>query len=321
MAEQWRRAQRGADRPIPTSARAAVPRARLALASLATAAALLGAGPALAQTPPTAGAPPAASDQAGYQQEFNLAGRRLAPTGEARYWILKPGYQAVLTSPDTTLTVRVLDETREVAGVTTRVVEEREVKDGQLHEVARNFYAIDPQTGDAFYFGEEVDFYENGRVVDHAGSWLAGGNNRPGLIMAGAPRVGMKYYQEVAPGAAQDRAEVISTTGRCTVPAGTFESCLVTRETTPLEPDVAEEKVYAPGIGLVQDKDLRLVRYGYVSGAAAPSQLPAALPRTGQAAPVPLAALAGALALLGAGWRVRAGRALGRTRDDRRPTA
>jgi hypothetical protein len=58
------------------------------------------------------------------------------------------------------------------------------------------------------------------------------------MIMAGAPRVGMKYYQEVAPGAAQDRAEVVSTTERCSVPAGTFESCLVTRETTPLEPDV-----------------------------------------------------------------------------------
>jgi hypothetical protein len=307
MIEIDERAPRRYDSPGPGQPRPWRRCVRAALAGVVAAIVLVAAGDVAQAQAPTEGSQ-AAPDQGGYQDDVGLAGRRLSATGEARYWILRPGYTAVFASEDTTLTVRVLDETREVAGVLTRVVEEREEQDGQLHEVARNFYAIDPQSGDAFYFGEEVDFYERGRVVDHAGSWLAGGANRPGLIMPGAPRVGMRYYQEVAPGVAQDRAEVVSTTERCTVPAGTFESCLVTRETTPLEPGVVEAKVYAPGVGLVQDKDLRLLRYGYGAAVAAPSQLPTALPRTGGALLVPLAALAAGLALLGGRWRARARR-------------
>jgi hypothetical protein len=222
----------------------------------------------------------------GFQEDFDLANRRLADAGESRYFVLRPGFQTVLASGGTgtgglrrmfgqllplpgsgrtTLTITVLDETREINGVVTRVVEEREETDGQLSEVARNFFAIDPQTGDVFYFGEEVDFYRRGRVVDHVGSWLAEGPNRAGLIMPGTPAVGMKYYQELAHPSAMDRAEVISTAEQCSTPAGLFESCLVTRETTPLEPDVVEHKSYAPGIGLVQDKALRLVSYGDVT--------------------------------------------------------
>jgi hypothetical protein len=145
MAEKDQHPSGEIDWPEPSRAPHALPGARLALASLAAAAVLLGGAiVAHGQTPPppTAGASQAAPDQGGFQEEFNLAGRRLAATGESRYWILRPGYQAVFASDDTTLTVRLLDETREVAGVVTRVVEEREVKDGQLHEVARNFYAI-----------------------------------------------------------------------------------------------------------------------------------------------------------------------------------
>src|SRR5260370_1376250 len=44
-------------------------------------------------------------------------------------------------------------------------------------------------------------------------------------------------------------------------PAGEFKNCVKTKETTPLEPDVGS-KHYAPGIGLVQDAGLVLVRRG-----------------------------------------------------------
>jgi hypothetical protein len=264
---------------------------RLALASGVVAAALLGLTTLArgeSQLPPAADAAPAATDPDGFQADFGLASRRLADAGEARYFVLRPGFQKVLASDPapagglrrvlgrllprgaadrTVLTVTVLDETREVDGVVTRVVEEREEKDGELHEIALNFFAIDPQTGDAFYFGEDVSFFEGGRVVDHAGTWLAGGPNRPGLIMPGTPAVGMKYYQELAPDAAMDRAEVVSTSEQCSTPAGAFDGCLVTRETTPLEPKVVEHKSYAPGLGLVQDQALRLVRYGDVAPA------------------------------------------------------
>jgi hypothetical protein len=211
---------------------------------------------------PGAGAQSADGD---WRDEFGLAGRELADSGQSRYFVLVPGFQAILASERAKLTITVLHETKGVDGVTTRVVEEREEENGQLVEVSRNFFALDQATGDVFYFGEEVDDYKDGRVVGHGGTWVASANgNRPGLIMPGTPEVGMKYYQEVAPGVAMDRAEVMSTSETYKTPAGEFQDCLVTRESTPLEPTQRENKTYAPGIGIVQDQSMRLVSYGYV---------------------------------------------------------
>jgi hypothetical protein len=199
-----------------------------------------------------------------WQTEFNLPARSLADTGEATYFILIPGFQLVLEGGNTRLEITVLDETKEIGGITTRVVEEREFVRGELYEVARNFVAMDSETGDVFYFGEEVDYYEDGEVVSHEGAWLAYvDGSQPGLLMPGTPVMGMKYYQEVAPGVAEDRAEVISTSETVTVPAGVFQNSLRTREDNPLEPGDFEEKLYAPGVGLLQDGSLRLVSYGY----------------------------------------------------------
>ena len=93
---------------------------------------------------------------------------------------------------DEKLVITVLDETKEVYGTITRVVEEREWKNDELYEVARNFFAFDDKTGNVFYFGEEVDFYSNGKIVSHKGAWLAGINGAmPGLIMVGKPKVGV----------------------------------------------------------------------------------------------------------------------------------
>jgi hypothetical protein len=46
-------------------------------------------------------------------------------------------------------------------------------------------------------------------------------------------------------------------------PAGKFSGVLKTKETTPLEPNDKSFKYYAPGIGLIRDEDLRLVKYGF----------------------------------------------------------
>ena len=58
---------------------------------------------------------------------------------------------------------------------------------------------------------------------------------------------------------AMDRAEIVSLTERLKTRAGTFERCVKTRETTPLEKLAREYKIYAPGVGLVKDGDLELV--------------------------------------------------------------
>jgi hypothetical protein len=164
------------------------------------------------------------------------------------------------------LVVTVLDETLTVDGVETRVVEERETKNGQLVEVSRNFLAIS-SSNDVYYFGEEVDVYKNGRIVNHEGAWRSGVSGaRFGLMMPAAPRVGARYYQEIAPGIAMDRAEIVARDEAndviATTPAGTFKHLLKVEETTPLEKGAREFKLYAEGIGLIQDGSLKLVKHG-----------------------------------------------------------
>ncbi|MDH3700006.1 MAG: hypothetical protein OEU46_01720 [Alphaproteobacteria bacterium] len=199
-----------------------------------------------------------------WQEEFGISKCNLVTTGRNQYFIMEPGFQLVLTGDDTKLQITVLDETRMVDGVATRVIEEREWQDGALYEISRNFFAMCEETKDVFYFGEEVDFYQNGKVVKHDGSWLAGTNgNKAGLIMSGAPKVGMKYYQEIAPDVAMDRAEVISLNETCKTPAGTFAKCLKVKEGTALNFLETEYKYYAPEIGLIGDADLRLIRHGF----------------------------------------------------------
>jgi hypothetical protein len=183
------------------------------------------------------------------------------------YFILKPGYQLVLEGKEgktaIQLTITVLDETKIVGGVETRVVEERELHNGQLAEVSWNYYAIHPCSRDVYYFGEDVDIYENGQIANHGGSWLAGFKAAKfGLMMPGVVRKGFQYYQEIAPGTAMDRAEIVGLHKILKTPAHQFKDCVKVEETTPLEPKTKEYKLYAPGIGLVKDGDLVLVRYG-----------------------------------------------------------
>jgi hypothetical protein len=156
--------------------------------------------------------------------------------------------------------ITVLKQTRMINGIKTRVVRERETEDGELVEISRNYFAICNRTNSVVYFGEAVNIYENGVVVGHEGEWLAGENGaRPGIIMPGTVLLGARYFQEIAPGVALDRAEIVSLTAVVRTPAGRFEKCLQTRETTPLEPGEVGFKWYAPGIGLIRDGALRLV--------------------------------------------------------------
>ena len=211
-----------------------------------------------------------AEEEVEYTSSFRTEDCTFSATGSNPYFTLEPNYRQVLvgneSEADVEQTITVLNETREVNGTQTRVVEERETEDGELLEVSRNFFAICDETNSVFYFGEEVDDYENGAIVGHGGAWLAGegDNNEAGLIMPGTILLGAKYYQEIAPDIAVDRAEIIEIDGELVVPAGSFDDVLVISESNPLEPGVEELKYYAPGVGILQDEDLKLVEYGFV---------------------------------------------------------
>jgi hypothetical protein len=204
-----------------------------------------------------------------YTRSFRAENCTFSSTGRNPFFIVEPNYQLVLGGEDagdaTQLTITVLNETREVNGTQTRVIEERESEGGDLVEISRNFFAICEETNSVFYFGEEVDIYENGMIVGHEGAWRAGdGTNRAGVIMPGTILLGARYYQEIAPGVALDRAEITDMGEAIQTPAGDFSDTLITRETSELEPDVVELKYYAAGIGLIQEEDLKLEHYGFV---------------------------------------------------------
>lgn len=189
-------------------------------------------------------------------------------TGRNTYFILEPGYRLILEGTDgkdsVRLVITVLNETKKVGAVETRVVEEHESVNGKTVEVSRNYFAFCKENSSIYYFGEEVDIYKDGKITSHDGAWLATGNNKPGILMPGLLLLGARYYQEIAPGIAMDRAEIISITEKTSTPAGNFSSVLKTEETTPLEPKSRDFKLYAPGIGLIKDGVLLLVKYGFI---------------------------------------------------------
>ena len=201
-----------------------------------------------------------------WQRSFSVSAADLATSGESPYFVLQPGYQLTLEGRESgkavRLVVSVLAETKVVGGIEARVVEERETANGALTEVSRNYLALHKTTRDVYYLGEDVDVYKNGKVVNHEGAWLHGSAGATlGLLIPGTPVPGQGYYQELAPRVAMDRARVLSVSERVTTPAGTFDNCLKTEETTPLESGERAFKVYAPGIGLAQDGPLVLVSY------------------------------------------------------------
>jgi len=223
------------------------------LASIALCAAASGASVAAEECDP----------QGEYTQEFRRSDCSFVNEGRTPFFVLEPGYWLQLEGLEkdvlVQVTITVLRDTEFVDGVRTRVVEERELKDGEIVEVSRNFFAICAQTGSVFYFGEDVDIYENGVIVSHGGAWRAGvAGARPGIIMPGTFLLGSRYFQEIAPDAALDRACNAKMNLTENTPAGIFSGCVEVRETSPLEPGHKSIKAYCPGVGLVRGSSIRL---------------------------------------------------------------
>ena len=205
-----------------------------------------------------------------WTDHFDLSACSWSSNGRSGFFILEPGYQEILDGHEgkeaVHLEITVLNETRKVGGVETRIIEERESHDGQLEEISRNLFALCGPGNDVFYFGEDVDIYKGGKVAGHEGAWTADtAGAKAGLFMPSRPLLGARYYQEVAPGVAMDRVEIVSDNETLKTPAGTFQGCPKTEETTPLEPGAKEYKVFARGIGIVQDGELVLTKYGFIT--------------------------------------------------------
>ena len=152
-------------------------------------------------------------------------------------------------------TFEVTHNTRVIDGVTCVEVHDSVSVNGEVTENTLDWHVQDKE-GNVWYFGENTAELENGLIATIEGSFMAGvTNDKPGIIMKARPAVGDFYRQEFSLGNAEDFAETLSLNETVIVPAGTFANCLKSQERSPLEPDVVEDKFYAPGVGNVLEVD------------------------------------------------------------------
>ena len=147
--------------------------------------------------------------------------------------------------------VEVLDETRVIEGITATVVRDTVYVDGELAEDTYDWFAQD-KDGNVWYLGEDTHEYEDGKAVNAKGAWEYGKDGAlPGIVMPADPTVGDAYRQEYYEGEAEDMAEVLEVGVPVEIELGSYDDVLVTEDWNPLEPEVIEEKSYAPGVGLI----------------------------------------------------------------------
>ena len=146
--------------------------------------------------------------------------------------------------------VTVTHDTKTIMGVKCVVVHDTVSVGGVVKEDTLDWYAQD-QDGAVWYFGEDTKEFKQGGKMNTAGSWTAGINGQPGIIMPAHPQPGAPYRQEYSAGNAEDMGQVIATDETTTVPHGTFQHCVKTKDWSMLEAG-HEHKWYAPGVGVVR---------------------------------------------------------------------
>ncbi len=175
------------------------------------------------------------------------------------YWPMAPGNKWVYSETDTVggrekVVVEVTGKTKMIAnGIEARVIRDTVTENGIPVEITDDWYAQD-KAGNIWYLGEYVTNYENGKVVDHSGSFEAGVDGaQPGIAMPADPEPGMTYRQEYYKDEAEDKGAVVTVGDeQVQVPFGFFDKgVLMTRDLVPTEPKVQELKFYVPNVGPV----------------------------------------------------------------------
>jgi hypothetical protein len=231
----------------------------------ALAAAALGVVPAPAAATGSACHLPKFGPGRSYHPHINPAD--FSPNVTNRYFPLTPG--RTLVSTGTKDGKKALDlfattsRTRVIAGVRTRVVEDRLYLSNVLEERTSDYYAQD-RCGNVWYFGEDTATLDRqGKVVDTEGTWHAGVDGaQPGVFMQAHPQRGRRFRQEWYQGHAEDVFKVVDRWAAVTVPHGRFRHALWTAEWTALEPEVLDNKLYVAGIGQAAEVSVKGPREG-----------------------------------------------------------
>jgi hypothetical protein len=150
----------------------------------------------------------------------------------------------------------VTDLTKEIDGVRSVVLWDRDINDGKLLEGELAFWAQDDD-GTVWLMGEYPEEYDDeGNFEAAPDTWFSGIDRaQAGIMMRGNPQPGTgTYRQGLAPTIGfADVAFVQKTGQRACVPTGCYGDVLITDETNPEEPqDGHQLKYYAPEVGNIE---------------------------------------------------------------------
>lgn len=150
--------------------------------------------------------------------------------------------------------LKVTHRKKRILGVQTTVVHDVVRVHGRPEEVTNDWYAQD-RDGNVWYFGEATRTLErHGDTISTEGSFKAGRDGaRAGIYITGHPKVGQRARQEYYKGHAEDRFRILDLDAKVTVPYVSTRHALRTKERTPLEPDVVDNKYYVRGVGTVRE--------------------------------------------------------------------
>ncbi|MEP6665823.1 MAG: hypothetical protein ABJA81_05190 [Nocardioidaceae bacterium] len=124
--------------------------------------------------------------------------------------------------------------------------------DGRIQEVAYDLYA-QSDDGAVWYLGEDVADLESGVITTKEGTWTAGVDGPPAMIMPGDPKVGQVHRTENIPGVAFEEITINAVDQTVKGPFGPVRGSLIATE---LHMDAAKSpKVFAPGYGEFYSRD------------------------------------------------------------------
>ena len=183
-----------------------------------------------------------------------------------KYMPLKPGTQFVyegwtIDDEDKKVPHKVIDVitdlVKDINGIETVILWERDIVNGRLEESELAFRAQDDK-GNVWHFGEVKEVYdENGKLVGGK-TWMQGRlGAKAGIIMPAKPAVGTpSLSQGFATGVYKwdDRGQVRKLGEKVKVPAGAYKDVVVIEEWSSGEKKkgAVQLKYYAPGVGYVK---------------------------------------------------------------------
>jgi hypothetical protein len=173
-----------------------------------------------------------------------------------RYLPLAPGsrrvYEGQLDSDTERIELEVTTERKVILGITATGVRDTGYTNGEHAATTMDWYAQD-RAGNVWYLGENTQNYENGKPAGTEG-WEAGVEGaQPGNFMLADPKVGTAYREAYRRGQVEDTAEVLRVGVTHAIGLGAYQDVIVVRGWSRLDPEVIEEKYYAPGVGKIYE--------------------------------------------------------------------